>query len=309
MLTAAGEWDDAELHARTALSIATDDRLVWMQSQCHAALATVMAFRGSWEDAERHLERAGSLAHGADNLEAAAVARVAESNLARARELPSAVIGALDGLGSLVPMLSALYFWPPLICALIDNGELDRAREQIDAFCAAADARGIDIGGSEIGLAARLAAAAGQTDRAAELFERVLAQTGFYVSFLDRALLHHCYAKMLLAKGNRALATRHFKSGRDMLAAVKAAPFIALIDADLGDARLKPPGKVASQPAFALTERERDVALLVSRGLSNPEVAARLYVSRKAVEYHLSNIYAKVGISSRRELREAQLML
>jgi DNA-binding CsgD family transcriptional regulator len=42
----------------------------------------------------------------------------------------------------------------------------------------------------------------------------------------------------------------------------------------------------------------------VARGMTNPEVAERLYVSRKAVEYHLSNIYAKMGVSSRRELRE-----
>ncbi len=47
VLTNAGEWDDAELHARTALSIAADDHLVWMQSQCHAALATLLAYRGS----------------------------------------------------------------------------------------------------------------------------------------------------------------------------------------------------------------------------------------------------------------------
>ena len=62
-----------------------------------------------------------------------------------------------------------------------------------------------------------------------------------------------------------------------------------------------------SRSTIDLTDRERDVALLVARGLSNPEVAAQLYVSRKAVEYHLGNIYAKLGIHSRRELRRLQL--
>ena len=44
------------------------------------------------------------------------------------------------------------------------------------------------------------------------------------------------------------------------------------------------------------------VAHLVAQGLSNRETADRLYVSVKAVEYHLGHIYAKLGISSRRQL-------
>jgi DNA-binding NarL/FixJ family response regulator len=54
---------------------------------------------------------------------------------------------------------------------------------------------------------------------------------------------------------------------------------------------------------LALTEREQDVAALVAKGLTNREVAAELYVSTKAVEYHLGNVFGKLGISSRRELR------
>ena len=43
---------------------------------------------------------------------------------------------------------------------------------------------------------------------------------------------------------------------------------------------------------------------MVVRGLTNREVAAELYVTDKAVEYHLGNVYAKLGIRSRRRLRE-----
>jgi DNA-binding NarL/FixJ family response regulator len=42
---------------------------------------------------------------------------------------------------------------------------------------------------------------------------------------------------------------------------------------------------------------------LVAKGMTNREVATQLYVSDKAVEYHLRNIFGKLGIHSRRELR------
>ncbi len=54
---------------------------------------------------------------------------------------------------------------------------------------------------------------------------------------------------------------------------------------------------------LALTSRETEVAHLVGKGLSNPEIAAELFISRKAVEYHLGNIYAKCGLHGRQQLR------
>ena len=83
---------------------------------------------------------------------------------------------------------------------------------------------------------------------------------------------------------------------------------MAGIDADLSASGLPSSPATPSRSALDLTDRERDVAVLVAQGLSNPEVAARLYVSRKAVEYHLRNIYGKLGIASRRELRDRQLL-
>ena len=51
-----------------------------------------------------------------------------------------------------------------------------------------------------------------------------------------------------------------------------------------------------------LTPQEEAVTLLVAQGLSNREVAAELYVSPKTVQYHLTRIYAKLGVRSRVEL-------
>jgi DNA-binding NarL/FixJ family response regulator len=51
-----------------------------------------------------------------------------------------------------------------------------------------------------------------------------------------------------------------------------------------------------------LTETERRIAELVAEGLSNKEVAARLFVTVRTVEANLTKVYAKLGIRSRTEL-------
>jgi DNA-binding CsgD family transcriptional regulator len=55
----------------------------------------------------------------------------------------------------------------------------------------------------------------------------------------------------------------------------------------------------------ALTGSELRVARLAARGMSNPEIAQALFVTRKTIEKHLGNAYVKLGIASRRELPAA----
>jgi|HubBroStandDraft_3_1064219.scaffolds.fasta_scaffold264211_2 DNA-binding CsgD family transcriptional regulator len=51
-----------------------------------------------------------------------------------------------------------------------------------------------------------------------------------------------------------------------------------------------------------LTAQEAQVARLARDGLSNPEIGARLFISPRTAAYHLSNVFTKLGISSRSQL-------
>jgi DNA-binding CsgD family transcriptional regulator len=51
-----------------------------------------------------------------------------------------------------------------------------------------------------------------------------------------------------------------------------------------------------------LTPQEVQVARLVAEGLSNKEVAAQLYLSPRTIDYHLRNVYSKLGVTSRTHL-------
>jgi DNA-binding NarL/FixJ family response regulator len=54
--------------------------------------------------------------------------------------------------------------------------------------------------------------------------------------------------------------------------------------------------------ARGLTDREREIVRLIADGASNPEIAQQLFLSRKTVERHVSNLLKKVGVRNRAEL-------
>jgi predicted ATPase/DNA-binding CsgD family transcriptional regulator len=71
----------------------------------------------------------------------------------------------------------------------------------------------------------------------------------------------------------------------------------AALVSELGDARGRPSGGWA-----ALTERERQVAEMAAQGLTNPEIAERLAVTRWTVKFHLAHVFPKLGVTRRSEL-------
>jgi DNA-binding CsgD family transcriptional regulator len=64
--------------------------------------------------------------------------------------------------------------------------------------------------------------------------------------------------------------------------------------------------RVAGRTAIThLTAQEAQIASLARDGLSNPEIGMRLFISARTVEWHMSHVFTKLGIGSRRELRRA----
>ena len=307
LLLNSGDWDDALVHARLALSLTSDEQLMWMEAQAHAALATVAACRGQWATAAREVSAAHTAAAELGTSEAVFTARIAQAALARARDEPGGVVDSLQpltGNGDVraIPMLSSLGWWPTLIVATIDTGAVDAAARLADQLAEAAGDRLLDFRARILGLRARIAQARGDLDQAACLFQQALDAFGTDDPLLDRALLQHAFGSLLRARANRSAALDQLRPAHQQLAAVGAEPFRQRVAEDLARSGLRPAGRTA-RGSLALTEREQDVATLVAKGLTNREVAGELYVSEKAVEYHLRNVFGKLGISSRRELR------
>ena len=115
------------------------------------------------------------------------------------------------------------------------------------------------------------------------------------------------HAQVLLDAGrlervlnNRRGAVEHLGRARLIFAGLRAQPSLARCVTELVACGV--PSTLTSP--LGLVGREEDVAALVTRGYTIKEVGAELFLTTKAVEYHLSKIYSKLGVANRRELRQ-----
>ncbi len=204
---------------------------------------------------------------------------------------------ALDGRARRDAML-----WRPLLAeGLIGTGQAEPAADVL-AQLRAVSGQVAYLQAALAWLDGWLAELRGRPEEAQRIYQRgedtASTQSPVYSA---RLLLAH--GRLLRRMGQRHPAAQRLRRASDLYLALGAAPFIAQTDKELAACQL-PAGPARTQhPMPALTSRETEVAHLVGKGLSNPEIAAELFISRKAVEYHLGNIYAKCGVTGRQQLR------
>ena len=110
-----------------------------------------------------------------------------------------------------------------------------------------------------------------------------------------------CYGERLRRAGRRKEAREHLLRAHAAFESLGAGHWATRVDAEL--AALGERSRSAGPAGLSqLTPQELQVALKVSEGLSNRQAAAELYVSPKTIEFHLHQVFRKLGLSSRSQL-------
>jgi ATP/maltotriose-dependent transcriptional regulator MalT len=113
---------------------------------------------------------------------------------------------------------------------------------------------------------------------------------------------HLLYGEWLRRQGRRFDAREQLRTAHDMFVAIGMEAF-----AERARRELLATGEKVRKRSLRtrdeLTSQEEQIARLARDGLSNPEIGAQLFLSARTVEWHLSKVFTKFGISSRKELR------
>ncbi|GLZ50628.1 LuxR C-terminal-related transcriptional regulator [Actinomycetospora sp. NBRC 106378] len=297
-----GRWDLAQAEADIALDWFADGHLPWAESVAHAVAALVPAARGQEDRAGAHLAAARASLARTFNPQGVHVVALAEATLARAlgdgprmeralRPLPAVAERGGMTSGPFAP-------WRILHAeSRIAVGDLAGARQAVRSWSRGAAPMWFRLARQQV--QGRLALATGDVARAAAALRAGVDLADEHAAEIDDECPVELAELRTLLAGlpHVADADELRAAARPVLDRLAAAP---LLDPLRVDDRAS---ETRDTTPDVLTPRERQVAGLVAQGLTSREVAEMLWVTPKAVEYHLGNLYAKLGITSRRQLR------
>ncbi len=299
-----GEWNEALATVREAMDmqertgiLVTGPLLLWTAAAVHA-------LRGEFPEAEEVLLKSAT---GAGDYQIMRVpSQLARAHAAEARADSDGVLRALYPLTRPSPSASTdepgHWPWQDMYAhALVLLGRLDEAGEFLVPHEELAAKRGHASMRARLAAArGRLHGARGDVASASASFDEALELISALPLRYDQARINFSYGQTLRRLRRRARADVVLSAARDGFAAMGATTYVERCDRELkagGVHRTRP-----EPTADALTPQEESVTRLVARGLSNKEVAAELFLSSKTVQYHLTRVYAKLGIRSRAEL-------
>ncbi|MET0693581.1 MAG: AAA family ATPase [Propionibacteriaceae bacterium] len=301
-----GDWDGAAVDAASARALAEGLAESWTVPLASAVSADVPANRGQWAVAAEHL-RVATEALGtrqpspaADSVDAHQVdLMLAQQDYSGVRALLQPMRSE-EYLGRLAAYRPYRWVMPGWILACIGLGRHAEAEESIADYRAMLDRwpggptpirlgwlRGLLAEGRGVPRAAR-------EHYAEDLQDPVLSQVPF-----AHAQVLYAAGRLERVLGNRRGAVEYLAQAQAIFATLRAQPDLERCVAELNACGLR---STVTSP-LGLTGREEDVAGLVARGYTNKEVGSELFLTAKAVEYHLRNIYAKLGVTNRQELR------
>jgi DNA-binding CsgD family transcriptional regulator len=291
VLVAAGRWIEAEGQLQAALQM-SEDAGPGPRMDALAQLADLRLRQGRLEEAEALLSLMDDTR---DVTLAAAAVRIARGE-------PAVAAGILERRAKLLGErhIEAAATLAMLVDAHLGDHDLASARDVAARLRGVADAQ--DRGPAQalaVLASARIAAAESRTEEAIDDLERALQRLAVLDRPLDTArvrlelarLIAEPRQKLAVAEATQALATF------EQLGAAADANAAAALLRELGA-----PARTGPRSLDVITEREQDVLRLVAAGLSNPEIAQRLYISRKTASNHVSNILTKLGLRNRAEL-------
>jgi DNA-binding CsgD family transcriptional regulator len=302
----AGEWDNAVVASQRAIALAVESEDRWVVAQAHWSASFVPSARGDWPVAEGHM---GAIQEQSPTFERHIAAEaIATAGLAAARDRPLDVLRALEPLDRIEPREGvddpAFLPWQHLEAhALVDAGELDAAERFIDAARANAAARANPL------LTARLAHARGKlqfarsdVEGATGSLQEAHAQVETLAMPYEQAIIELSQGQVLRRSGERRAAAATLVAAHGRLSRLAAHPSLQRCETELAACGLAPAAR-KTRDYTTLTPQELAVARLVVSGMTNREVSDQLMLSTKTVEFHLSHVYAKLGVRTRSELR------